>query len=384
MYSEQEIENGWDQLVSSVNATVDDSMGLDIKVLAQEISKFTPNLTTERIDLAINEILSEQGLLREVEIEEPDYLYRHIKLPSDYNNSGRKSVTLLTKKAYRVLMSAWMQRNFDQTQNLIVISPTTPAQYFHALRRQIHRHYAKPCVVMSPKWLLHHKSCTSDLVDMGPGTFFQRIIVEGGVGDNMYKRSMKSGIEFHAPEEIKRIIFCSGKIFYHLYHARNSRMNKTEKCGTIFVRIEQLAPFPYDLITMVLLKYPQAKLIWVQEEPKNMGAYGFVKPRFDTLVNHLNSEDALSTIGVWDRRAAIQLASQQGDISQDNLWDLSGSGDSADMELGKQGDGIGGKRRRLISYIGRKPAASPATGSYKTHQQEQDELIDTVFADEAS
>ena len=403
VYSELEIEDGWSQLVSSVSDDMADdaSMGLDVKILSQEISKFTPNMTTERIDLAINEILSEQGLLQDVEIEEPDHLRHHIKLPSDYESDDVSNVTLLTKYAYRVLMSAWMQRNFDQTQNLIVITPTTPAQYFHALRRQviissypsrsltliltltpqIHRHYAKPCVVMSPKWLLHHKSCTSDLVDMGPGTFFQRVIIESARGDNMSKRTMKTGITFGDPESIKRIIFCSGKIFYHLYHARNTRMKENRrsdgKCGTMFVRIEQIAPFPYDLIAKVIIQYPNAELTWVQEEPKNMGAYGFIKPRFDALVNHMNSEDAHSTMGVWDRRAAHKLASSDG--SKSNLWDFLGSSDTegGDEEVPKYR-----MKRRLISYIGRKPAASPATGSYKTHQQEQDELIEMVFADD--
>ena len=121
-------------------------------------------------------------------------------VPDDHGRVRNK----LTRAAYFELMASWLQRNYDQTQNIIVIAPTTPAQYFHALRRQIHRHYAKPLVVMSAKWLLHHKSCTSDMIDMGPGTFFQRVILEEGRGDNMSTRRTKTNL-----------MLCSHRLHHH-------------------------------------------------------------------------------------------------------------------------------------------------------------------------
>ena len=143
MYSQEEMESGYAKLVASSDAcgsgTGGSDIGVDRSVLARAVLKYAPNATTERVDIAIAEILAE--------------------LSGGFGEgSGSQK---LSKSAYISLMAAWLQRNSEQRHNLCVISPSTPAQYFHALRRQIHRHYAKPLVVMSAKWLLHHKSCKS-------------------------------------------------------------------------------------------------------------------------------------------------------------------------------------------------------------------------------
>ena len=100
------------------------------------------------------------------------------------NGNGDEDV-VLTKEAWCNAMASWLQNNSERRHNLIVVVPSTPAQYFHCLRRQIHRPYSKPVIVMSPKWLLHHRACTSRWEDMGPGTYFHRVILEGGRGDNL-------------------------------------------------------------------------------------------------------------------------------------------------------------------------------------------------------
>lgn len=113
-------------------------------------------------------------------------------------------------------METWLMKYTERKQNMIIVVPSTPAQYFHVLRRQIHRSYAKPLVVMSAKWLLHHKLCVSEINDFIEGTYFHRIIVDGGIGDNMKRRSsssLSSSLALVDAKYIKRIIFCCGKIF---------------------------------------------------------------------------------------------------------------------------------------------------------------------------
>ena len=231
------------------------------------------------------------------------------------------------------LMVSWLQSNSERRHNLIVVVPSTPAQYFHCLRRQIHRPFAKPLVVMSAKWLLHHKACASRLDDLAEGSFFHRVIVENGKGDNTTVRRTTGGSgnksqsshthtntaaenSLVEPEKIRKVIFCCGSVFYHLFHARAaSKIN-----DITFVRIEQIAPFPFDLVGPIIQKYPNADLVWVQEEPKNMGAWSYAKPRFDTTC----------------REEKIQ---------------------------------------KSIRYVGRHPCASPATGGFKQHFTEQKSLI---------
>ena len=128
MYSQAEMEAGYAKLVAASGGS---DCGIDRAGLASAVLTFAPHATTERVDVAIAEILAE------------------------LDDSG----DMLGKSGWCELMGSWLQRNSEQRHNLIVIAPSTPAQYFHALRRQIHRHYAKPLVVMSAKWLLHHKSC---------------------------------------------------------------------------------------------------------------------------------------------------------------------------------------------------------------------------------
>ena len=155
--------------------------------------------------------------------------------------------------------------------NMIVVNCSTPGNYFHSLRRQIAMPFRKPLIVMTPKSLLRHPEAKSSFDDMNDGTEFQRVIPE-------------SGAPASDPESVKRLIFCSGKVFYDLRKARDER--KLEKDVAIS-RIEQLCPFPFDLIRDEVAKYSNAELCWAQEEHKNMGAWSFVLPRIHTAIGSI-------------------------------------------------------------------------------------------------
>lgn len=185
--------------------------------------------------------------------------------------------------------------------NMQVCVPSTPAQMFHLLRRQMVRNCRKPLIVMTPKSLLRHKECTSSLDDLASG-HYQRALPEVDAID---------------AAKVKHIILCSGKIYYELLNKRREA-NRTDYA---IVRVEQLYPFPGPELNVLLEQYHHAEdLVWVQEEPKNQGAWDFVKPRIPAML--------------------------------DKAWRL--------------------------HYIGRESSSAPAVGSTKLHAAQQRELIDEV------
>ena len=189
--------------------------------------------------------------------------------------------------------------------NIQVCNLSTPANYFHALRRQIHRNFRKPLIIMSPKSMLRAK--LSNLADMGPGTTFHRIFGEA---------------EAIAPDaEIKRVVLCSGKLYHELLAQRTER--KIDKVALL--RIEQLYPFPLNALGKELRRYPNAEVVWCQEEPKNMGAWTFVDGRIEAVLSGLD---------------------------------------------------IAAKRPR---YAGRAESAATATGSAKRHALEQASVVDQAL-----
>jgi 2-oxoglutarate dehydrogenase E1 component len=307
-FSKAEMQSGFDA-ISSLKSR---SGGvLDRAELGRILSRLSPGASAERIELTLAEIMAETG------------------------TSGDE---VLTKDDWCRLMEAWHLRNSERKVNLVVVVPSTPAQYFHCLRRQIHRPFSKPLVCFSGKWLLHHKHCVSRLDDLAAGTFFQRLIVEGGLGDNMRGSGMVSGSEAQQlekqqlggrvqmvdDEKIRRVIFCSGKVFYHLFHAREASSHPL--AGTItLVRLEQIAPFPYDLVGPTLARFSNADICWVQEEPKNMGAWAYVRPRLQTCM----------------RENGLPI--------------------------------------KPILYRGRKPSSSPASGGYTVHIAEQKVFVEAAL-----
>ncbi len=196
-------------------------------------------------------------------------------------------------------------------QNMQVCNFTTPAQYFHALRRQMHRTFRKPLVVMSPKSLLRHRHAVSGIADLSRGRF------EPVLDDVARADAAQAEIALDPPR-VRRVLLCSGKIYYALIAGRHERNADT----VAIVRVEQLYPFPRRELEGVLGGYPNAERIcWVQEEPENMGAWRFVEPLLRPL--------------------------------------------------------LGG---RTLAYVGRDEAASPASGSYKMHQAEEADLVNRAFA----
>lgn len=148
--------------------------------------------------------------------------------------------------------------------NWFIVNPTTPAQYFHALRRQMVRNYRKPIIIVGPKVLLRHPAATSTLEDMAPGTHFFPVIGDSSVN----------------PSSVRKVVFVSGKHYYTLLGEREARGIK----DTAIIRVESLCPFPTQEISEELQKYKQAKkFVWSQEEHRNMGAWFFVHPRFENL-----------------------------------------------------------------------------------------------------
>ena len=155
--------------------------------------------------------------------------------------------------------------------NIQVVNCSTPASFFHALRRQMRRMFRKPLVVMTPKSLLRHRLATSKLANMGPGTSFHRVMYSDEVlcPDN----------------EVKRVILCSGKVYYDLYQERARRGLKE----VFFLRLEQLYPFPFRALTKELGRFPHAEVVWCQEEPRNMGAWAFVEPRIERVLTEIGA-----------------------------------------------------------------------------------------------
>ncbi len=190
--------------------------------------------------------------------------------------------------------------------NLQVANCTTPANYFHILRRQLHRNFRKPLVLMTPKSLLRHKRAKSELKELAQGTYFLKVIPE---------------VEKLTAEKVRKVVFCSGKVYYDLIEAREQKNIK----DVALARLEQFYPFPEEALVAEIKKYKNAEIIWCQEEPENMGGWYFVDRKLEQAIR------------------------QAGD-----------------------------KKKRPV-YVGRKAAASPAAGYMKIHTKEQETLINEAL-----
>ena len=164
--------------------------------------------------------------------------------------------------------------------NMQVANCTTPANYFHILRRQLKRNFRKPLVLMTPKSLLRHKQAVSSLAEMGPGTAFHRLLPDGAeaAGDGRTK--------LVEPEKIRRVVLCSGKVYYDLYEEREKRGID----DVYLLRVEQLYPFPAKELFKRLNRFKTAELVWCQEEPRNMGAWLFVEPYLEWELNQIRAD----------------------------------------------------------------------------------------------
>lgn len=192
--------------------------------------------------------------------------------------------------------------------NWQICNVTTPANLFHIFRRQVRRSFRKPLVLFTPKSLLRHKLCISDLSELGPGTHFHRVL--GETANDLVEN-----------DKIRRIVVCSGKVYYDLLQERMSRGIK----DVVLVRLEQMYPFPRTALATEFAKYPNAEVVWCQEEPENQGGWTFMDRRIE---------------------ASLKTAAH--------------------------------KANRPI-YAGRPATASPATGLLKRHNQEQAKLLDDAL-----
>ncbi len=199
--------------------------------------------------------------------------------------------------------------------NIQVVNCTTPANYFHALRRQLLREFRKPLIVMAPKSLLRHKKAVSKLTEMGEGTTFHRTLWDDEDPFDDRKRSLVSD------DKIKRVVLCTGKVYYDLLEERQKRGVK----DVYLMRVEQIYPVPHKALVKDLPRFPNADIVWCQEEPRNNGAWTF-------------------------------MIEPLGDIMD---------------EIGR-----GGER---VKYVGRPEAASPATGLMSKHLAEQAKLVDQAL-----
>ena len=200
--------------------------------------------------------------------------------------------------------------------NMQVANCTTPANYFHILRRQLKRDIRKPLILMTPKSLLRHKRAVSRLDEFAIGASFHRILADDA------EHASDGTISLSEDANIRRVVLCSGKVYYDLFEEREKRGIN----DVYLLRVEQLYPFPLKALISSLARFPQAQIYWCQEEPKNMGAWNFVDPYLE--------------------------------------WVLSQTG---------------GKSKRPL-YAGRPAAASPATGMLSKHVTQMMAFMDEVFA----
>jgi 2-oxoglutarate dehydrogenase E1 component len=163
--------------------------------------------------------------------------------------------------------------------NMQVCYPTTPANYFHVLRRQLHREIRKPLILMTPKSLLRHKRAVSRLEELGEGTTFHRILYDDA------QMLPDEKIKLVADDKIRRVVLCSGKVYYDLYEEREKR-----GIDDIYImRVEQLYPVPLKALVQELGRFKGAEVIWCQEEPRNMGAWHFIEPYLEWVLNQINA-----------------------------------------------------------------------------------------------
>ena len=202
--------------------------------------------------------------------------------------------------------------------NMQVCNCTTPANYFHVLRRQVKRDFRKPLILMTPKSLLRHKRAVSALAEFGPESTFHRLLWD----DAEAPGPKKTSVTLAPDDKIRRVVMCSGKVYYDLLEEREKRQIN----DVYLLRLEQLYPFPAKALFDELSRFPNADIVWCQEEPKNMGAWSFVQPYVD--------------------------------------WVLDQMGRANDRPI----------------YAGRPASASTASGLMRKHLQELQDLLETAFA----
>ena len=164
--------------------------------------------------------------------------------------------------------------------NWQIANCTTPANYFHILRRQLHRQFRKPLVLMTPKSLLRHKRVVSSLEQFGPDSSFHRLLWD----DAQFQPDQ--AIKLVPDDQIRRVVLCSGKVYYDLYDEREKRGAN----DVYLLRVEQLYPFPARALIQELGRFKDAEMVWCQEEPRNMGVWSFIEPNLEWVLDHIGAK----------------------------------------------------------------------------------------------
>jgi 2-oxoglutarate dehydrogenase E1 component len=204
--------------------------------------------------------------------------------------------------------------------NMQVCNITTPANYFHALRRQLKREIRKPLILMTPKSLLRHKRAVSRLDEMATGTSFHRVLWD----DAQYPlpnpppqagEGRVGVIKLQPDNKIRRVVLCSGKVYYDLYEEREKR-----GVDDIYIlRVEQLYPFPTKALVIELSRFKQAEIVWCQEEPRNMGAWHFVEHYLEWVLNQIEAKARRPRYATRPASAATavgQMSKHQAQLKQ--------------------------------------------------------------------
>ena len=163
--------------------------------------------------------------------------------------------------------------------NMQVANCSTPANYFHILRRQMHRPFRKPLIIMTPKSLLRHKKAVSSLTELAEGSSFHRVL-----HDDAERRPDVAGITIKPDADIRRVILCSGKVYYDLLERRE----RDQIDDVYLMRLEQFYPWPMKSLLTELGRFANAELVWCQEEPRNMGGWTFVDPWLELTLEKLS------------------------------------------------------------------------------------------------
>ncbi|MFJ6025278.1 2-oxoglutarate dehydrogenase E1 component [Brevundimonas sp. NPDC092305] len=167
--------------------------------------------------------------------------------------------------------------------NMQVANCTTPANYFHILRRQMHRPFRKPLIIMTPKSLLRHKKAVSSMAELAEGSSFHRVL-----HDDAQTRPDVAGVKIKADKDIRRVVLCSGKVYYDLLERREKDFKDGKPVDDVYLmRLEQFYPWPMKSLLTELGRFPNAELVWCQEEPKNMGGWTFVDPWLELTLEKL-------------------------------------------------------------------------------------------------
>ena len=193
--------------------------------------------------------------------------------------------------------------DLEQEYNIRVIVPSTPANIANFLKRQMTRHRRRPLIVASPKRLLRHKLAVSNLEEIAEGRVM-RVYDE-----------VESKVN---PESVRKVLFCCGQVYYDLYEERQRLWESKDMSDVAIVRLEQLCPFPFDRVGQIFEKYPNAEIQWVQEEPRNSGAYTYVRPRFITVLKDQNR----GKLGVVSRPSASATATGYADVNKLQLAEI--------------------------------------------------------------